>query len=167
MEEPQNVPNGIKGCSRIVLQGFGNVGLHSMRYLHRYGAKCIGVGEMDGSIWNPNGIDPKELEDYKLVSGPQCNRVGSLNMDANCSLINNHHHGRVGAEHRCDLRPQANGTIVGFPGSTPYEGSILEADCDILIPAASEKQLTKSNAHKIKAKVRPSSLLWAFTFHPG
>lgn len=48
---------------------------------------------------------------------------------------------------------QATGSIVGFPDSTPYEGNILEADCDILIPAASEKQLTKGNAHKIKAKV--------------
>uniref|UniRef100_A0A8C7WE83 Glutamate dehydrogenase n=1 Tax=Oncorhynchus mykiss TaxID=8022 RepID=A0A8C7WE83_ONCMY len=97
----------------FVIQGFGNVGMHSMRYLHRFGAKCVGVGEMDGSIWNPNGIDPKELEDYKLQ----------------------------------------HGTIVGFPNSTPYEGSILEADCDILIPAASEKQLTRNNAHKIKAKI--------------
>uniref|UniRef100_A0A8C8CFM0 Glutamate dehydrogenase 1, mitochondrial n=1 Tax=Oncorhynchus tshawytscha TaxID=74940 RepID=A0A8C8CFM0_ONCTS len=97
----------------FVIQGFGNVGMHSMRYLHRFGAKCVGVGEMDGNIWNPNGIDPKELEDYKLQ----------------------------------------HGTIVGFPNSTPYEGSILEADCDILIPAASEKQLTRNNAHKIKAKI--------------
>ncbi|XP_049591232.1 glutamate dehydrogenase 1, mitochondrial isoform X3 [Syngnathus scovelli] len=48
---------------------------------------------------------------------------------------------------------QANGTIVGFPKSSPYDGSILEADCDILIPAAGEKQLTKRNAPNVKAKV--------------
>lgn len=42
-----------------------------MRYLHRFGAKCVGVGEIDGSICNPEGIDPKQLEDYKLVGGPQ------------------------------------------------------------------------------------------------
>lgn len=58
------------------------------------------------------------------------------------------------------LHLQAHGTIVGFPNSTPYEGNILEADCDILIPAASEKQLTKSNAHKIKAKVPPPPVYW-------
>lgn len=50
---------------------------------------------------------------------------------------------------------QQNGTIVGFPGAKPYEGSILEADCDILIPAAGEKQLTRNNARRIKAKVNP------------
>ena len=30
---------------------------------------------------------------------------------------------------------------------------LLEADCDILIPAAGEKQITSKNAHDIKAKV--------------
>lgn len=42
---------------------------------------------------------------------------------------------------------------MGFPGAKPYDGNILEADCHILIPAAGEKQLTRHNAPRIKAKV--------------
>ncbi|XP_053148205.1 glutamate dehydrogenase 2, mitochondrial-like isoform X5 [Hemicordylus capensis] len=50
----------------FVLQGFGNVGMHAMRYLHRYGARCISVGEVDGAIYNADGIDPQELNNYKM-----------------------------------------------------------------------------------------------------
>jgi len=54
------------GGKTFVVQGFGNVGMHSCRYLTRAGATCVGVAESDGSIFNKNGIDPKELQEYKL-----------------------------------------------------------------------------------------------------
>ena len=47
------------------------------------------------------------------------------------------------------------GSILIFPGSKNIINSMemLEMDCDILIPAALENQITKENAPRIKAKI--------------
>ncbi|MCC5913587.1 MAG: Glu/Leu/Phe/Val dehydrogenase [Balneolaceae bacterium] len=59
---------GIEGKT-FVVQGLGNVGYHSALYMIEAGAKMIGVAEMDGSIYNENGIDLKELMEYKKEKG--------------------------------------------------------------------------------------------------
>ena len=47
------------------------------------------------------------------------------------------------------------GSILHFPGSKNYENAMamLELECDILIPAALENQITRENAPNIKAKI--------------
>jgi glutamate dehydrogenase (NAD(P)+) len=47
---------------------------------------------------------------------------------------------------------QEHGTVQGFPGATDITNAeVLEVDCEILIPAALENQITARNAGKIKA----------------
>jgi glutamate dehydrogenase (NAD(P)+) len=47
-----------------------------------------------------------------------------------------------------------HGTVQGFPGATDItNAAILEVDCDILIPAALENQITERNAGNIKARL--------------
>lgn len=49
------------------------------------------------------------------------------------------------------------GSILNYPGAENYDKtarkSVMEFDCDILVPAALENQITIENAHKIKAKI--------------
>ena len=49
---------------------------------------------------------------------------------------------------------QEHGTVVGFPASDEINNQeILEIDCDILVPAALENQITKHNAANVKARI--------------
>ncbi|KAL5964100.1 Glutamate dehydrogenase 1 mitochondrial [Taenia solium] len=105
--------SGIKGKTFIV-QGYGNVGQYTSQFMHEAGAKLIGVLELDGSIYNPNGIDVPSLEAYK----------------------------------------KSHGSIAGFPGAEAYtKGSLLSEKCDILVPAANERQINVDNADGIQAKL--------------
>jgi glutamate dehydrogenase (NAD(P)+) len=44
-------------ASRVVVQGFGNVGSVSAMLLHKLGCKIIGVSDVQGAIYNENGLD--------------------------------------------------------------------------------------------------------------
>ena len=48
---------------------------------------------------------------------------------------------------------KSNGSLAGFPGSrTITNAELLELECDVLIPAALENQITDANANNVKAK---------------
>ena len=100
--------------TRVIIQGFGNVGRGAAQHLHAEMYRVIGIAEKDGGIYNANGLDIPALVDYR----------------------------------------KENRTIVGFPASEPADPQeLLLADCDILLPAALENQITTRNADKLKCRI--------------
>jgi glutamate dehydrogenase (NAD(P)+) len=49
---------------RVAIQGFGNVGSHLARYLNLAGAKIVAVGERDGTVAAPDGLDVEALIEH-------------------------------------------------------------------------------------------------------
>jgi glutamate dehydrogenase (NAD(P)+) len=111
----------------IIIQGLGNVGYHSGKFLSEDdGAKIIAVIERDGAIVNRDGIHVEELR-YHL----------------------NDHQG-----------------VKGFAGGKYVEdgSSVLEMECDIMIPAALEGVISEDNAGDIKAKLIAEAANGPITF---
>ena len=54
----------IEGC-RVVIQGFGNVGSNAARLMMEGGYKIVGIAEKEGGLLNPDGIDIRQLLEYK------------------------------------------------------------------------------------------------------
>jgi glutamate dehydrogenase (NAD(P)+) len=106
--------NMSRESTRVIVQGFGNVGSNAAKLMADAGYKIIGIAEYDGGLFNRNGIDIDNL-----------------------------------LEHR-----DRNKTIVGFTGAEAADPKeLLLADCEILIPAATENVITSQNASGIKAKI--------------
>jgi len=108
-----NIP--LQGA-RVVIQGCGNVGGITAKYLEKIGAKVIAISDSKGGIYNANGLDISSVLDCKRKY---------------YSLI----------------------SPAYKEGDEITNEELLELECDILIPAALEGQITGKNATKIKAKI--------------
>jgi glutamate dehydrogenase/leucine dehydrogenase len=53
----------------IAVQGFGNVGSVAARMLWNDQCVIAGVGDVKGAIWNPHGIDVRQLQAHVAASG--------------------------------------------------------------------------------------------------
>jgi glutamate dehydrogenase (NAD(P)+) len=100
--------------TRVIVQGFGNVGSNAARLMAEAGYKVIGILEVGGGLYNKDGINMESLWEFR----------------------------------------QRNGTIHGFKGAEAHDpAELLLTECEILIPAATENQITSQNADRVKCRI--------------
>jgi glutamate dehydrogenase (NAD(P)+) len=61
-----NLPR--EGC-RVIIQGFGNVGSNAAHLMQERGYRVIGIGEVDGGLFNAAGINIEALLEHRLRNG--------------------------------------------------------------------------------------------------
>ena len=100
--------------TRVIVQGFGNVGSNAARLMAQAGYKVIGVIEVDGALYKKNGIDVEALWKH---------------------------------------RERTEG-IAGFTEADSADAAeLMLTECEILVPAATENQITSRNADRVKCRI--------------
>ena len=59
--EKARLNTGIKG-KKVIIHGFGNVGYYFAKFMHKKGAKIVGIIEKDVGIYNESGFDPDDVK---------------------------------------------------------------------------------------------------------
>lgn len=57
------------GNKRVIVQGLGNVGFHSAKFLAEFGATIVGLCEYEGPIYNENGLNVEEVFAHRVATG--------------------------------------------------------------------------------------------------
>jgi glutamate dehydrogenase (NAD(P)+) len=57
--------NRSRESTRVIIQGFGNVGSNAAKLMADAGYKIIGIGEYNGGLYNTRGIDIDDLLEYR------------------------------------------------------------------------------------------------------
>jgi glutamate dehydrogenase (NAD(P)+) len=101
--------------SRVIIQGFGNVGSQASLLMHEAGYKIIGAADIHGGVYDERGLDVPKLYDWVY---------------------------------------QQRRPLTEFPtGEKTSSREILFRPCDILIPAATENQITAENAERVDCRI--------------
>jgi glutamate dehydrogenase/leucine dehydrogenase len=123
---------------KVIVQGFGNVGSVAARLLWREGAVIIGVSDVKGGIWNPRGIDMRQLEAHVAESGgvggfPDTEPVSNSELlERPCDVLIP---AAVGSQLRADNADRVKATIVaeGANGPTTPEADAILRDRGVTV----------------------------------
>jgi glutamate dehydrogenase (NAD(P)+) len=105
--------------SKIVIQGFGNVGCPTAIKLKDKGALIVGASDINGGLWHSGGLDIEELSKIRKQSGGLSNYSKPVNKKFSADKVD----------------------------------WLLEAPCDILIPAARPDAITAKNIDRIDCRL--------------
>lgn len=65
------------GDVRVAIQGFGNVGSHAASFAYENGYKVVAVSDVNGGIYNKNGLDIPSVMEHMTINGTVLGFPGS------------------------------------------------------------------------------------------
>jgi len=75
------------GDARVVVQGYGNAGYYTAKFLHEMGAKIIAVSDIEGGIVNEDGLNPDSLLEHVQKTGTVVGYSGAKKTITNEELL--------------------------------------------------------------------------------
>ncbi len=124
--------------SRMVIQGFGNVGSIAARMCHDAGAKILAVSDINGGIFNPKGLDvPAVLDHYEknrsfdgLGGVQKVDNTGLLELDCDI-LIPAANENQIRGKNAPEI--QAKIIVEGANGPTTQRADEILKQKDVLV----------------------------------
>jgi glutamate dehydrogenase (NAD(P)+) len=123
---------------RVVVQGFGNVGSVAARMLWNDGCIIAGVSDYRGGIWNPRGIDIRQLQTHLAETGtvtgmPDTEAVTNAEiLEQPCDILIP---AAIGSQLHADNAARIKATIVaeGANGPTTPEADVILRDRGVTV----------------------------------
>ena len=123
---------GVEGKS-VVIQGLGNVGYHAARILQNEGgAKIVGLAEIEGAIYDPDGLDLEDVVNHRSTTGSILDFPGAQNVEDSARAL----------ELPCDvLIPAALEGVITEENAADIQASIIAEAANGPITASADQIL--------------------------
>jgi len=129
--DKMKIDTGVAGKT-VVVQGFGNVGSFSAKFMHEAGMKVVAIIEKDGAIVNENGINIDQLFDHSEKHKQIYNFPGAKLVKNGIELL----------EHPCDvLVPAAMESQITSANAHKIKAKLIAEGANGPITSAADKVL--------------------------
>jgi len=126
---------GLEGKT-VVVQGLGNVGYFAAKYLKEGGATIVGLAEIEGAIYNPDGLNLDDVVSHRESSGSILDYPGAQNIDNSAEAL----------ELPCNiLVPAALGGVITMDNAPRIKANIIAEGANGPVTSAADSYLLENN----------------------